>query len=90
MIYVFVGVPCVGGYGYVVRPATGGTHKTLNRASLLPARPPAIELDKYAPEDCLSDDDAILLVPQIATAADLPGIVEAVPQLNKRVTWWWW
>ena len=48
MIYVVVGVPCVGSYVYVVRPATGGTHKTLNRASLLPARPPAIELDKYA------------------------------------------
>ena len=40
MIYVVVGVPCVGSHVYVVSPATGGTHKTLSRASLLPARPP--------------------------------------------------
>ena len=88
--YVVVSVQCVGSYVYVVGSATGGTHKTLNRASLLPARPPATGLDRYAPEDSLSDDDAILIVPEIATAAVLPGIVEAVPTLNKRATWWWW
>ena len=45
MIYVVVGVPCVGSHVYVVRPATGGTHKTLSRASLLPARPPVTEVE---------------------------------------------
>ena len=45
MIYVVVGVTCVGSYVYVVGPATGGTHNTLNRASLLRARPPATVLD---------------------------------------------
>ena len=60
MIYVVVGVPCVGSHGYDVRPATGGTHKTLNRASLLPARPPATDVDDYAQEDSLPNDDAIL------------------------------
>ena len=90
MIYVVVGVPCVGSHVYVVRPATGGTHNTLSRASLLSARPPVTELDRYAPEDSLSDDDAILLVTEIATdPPDSEGIVEAVPTLNKRVTWWW-
>ena len=82
MIYVVVGVPCVGSHVYIVRPATGGTHKTLSGASVTDLTRPA--------EDSLSDNDAILLVPEIATAADLPGIVEAVPTLNKRATWWWW
>ena len=55
----------------VVRPVTGGPKKTLNRASMLPARPPATEVDDYAAqEDSLSDDEAMLLVPEIATAAD--------------------
>ena len=90
MIYVVVGVPCVGSYVYVVRSATGGTHNTLNCASLLHGRPPATGLYRYAPEDSLSDDDAILHVPEIATAADLSGFVDAVPTLNKRVTWGWW
>ena len=45
----------------------------MNRASLLPARPPATEVDDYAAqEDSLSDDEAVLLVPEIATAADRP------------------
>ena len=61
-------------------PVTGGPNKTLNRASLLPARPPATEFDDYAAqEDSLPDDEAVLLVPEIATAADPPDIVKAVP-----------
>ena len=85
MINAVVGVPCVGSHVYVIRPATGGTHKTLSRASLLPARPPATDVDDYAQEDRLPDDDAILLVSEIATAADSPdseGIVEAVPTFS--------
>ena len=75
---------------YVVRPATGGPTKTVNHASLLPAHPPATEVDDYAAqEDSLPDDEAVLLAPEIATAADPPGIVEAVPTMNKRATWWW-
>ena len=75
---------------YVVRPATGGPKKTMNRASLLSARPPVTEVDDNAvQEDNLSDDEAVLLAPEIATAADPSGIVEAVPTLNKRATWWW-
>ena len=68
--------------------ATCTVKKALNRASLLPARPPATDVDDYTQKDSLSDDDAILLVPEIPTAADPPGIVEAVPTLNKRATWW--
>ena len=82
MIYIVVGVPCVGSQVYVVRPATGGTHKTLSRDSLLPARPPATDVDDYAQEDSLSDDEAILIVPGIDTVADLSGIVEAVPTIS--------
>ena len=92
ILYVVMCVPYVGSNVYVVMPAIGGLKKTLNRASLLPARPPATDVDDYAQEDSLPDDDAILLVPEIATAADSPGsegIVEAVPTLNRRATWWW-
>ena len=90
IVYVVICVPCVGSNVYVVRPATGGPKKTVNRASLLPARPQATEVDDFtSQEDSLSDDDAVLLVPETATAADPPGIVEAVPTLNKRATWWW-
>ena len=64
---------------YVVRPATGGPTKTLNRVALLPARPPVTEVEDYPQEDSLSDDEAILIVPGIDTVADLSGIVEAVP-----------
>ena len=79
MIYIVVGVPCVGSQVYVVRPATGGTHKTLSRDSLLPARPPVTEVEDYPQEDSLSDDEAILIVSGIDTVAELSGIVEAVP-----------
>ena len=90
IVHVVMCVPYVGSNVYVVRPATGGPKKTVNRASLLPARPLATEVDDYAAqEDSLSDDDAVLLVPEIATASDPPGTVEAVPTLNKRATWWW-
>ena len=82
MIYIVVGVPCVGSQVYVVRPATGGTHKTLSRDSLLPARPPATDVDDYAQEDSLPYDDAILIVSGIDTVADLSGIVEAVPTIS--------
>ena len=91
-MHVVICVPYVGSNVYVVRPATGGPKKTLNRASLLSARPPVTEVDdNAAQEDSLSDDEAVLLAPEIATAADppAPGIVEAVPTLNKRATWWW-
>ena len=70
--------------------ATHTVKNTLNRVSLLPARPPATDVDDYTQKDSLSDDDSSLLVPEIPTAADPLGIVEAVPTLNKRVTWWWW
>ena len=84
---VVICFPYVGSNVYVVRLATGGPKKTVNRASLLPVRPLAREVDDYAAkEDSLSDDEAGLPVPEIATAAD---IVEAVPTLNKRATWWW-
>ena len=92
MIYVIVVVPCVGSQVYVVKPAIGGTHKTLSRDSLLSARPPATDVDDYAQEDSLPYEDAILLVPEIDTAADTPdseSIVDAVPTLIKRVAWWW-
>ena len=82
MIYVVVGVPCVGSHVYVVRPATRGPTKTLNRVALLPARPPVTEVDDYPQEDSLSDDEAILIVPGIDTVADLSGIVEAVPTIS--------
>ena len=82
MIYVVVCVPCVGSYVYVVRPATGGPTKTLNRVALLPARPPVTDVDDYAQEDSLPYDDAILIVPGIDTFADLSGIVEAVPTIS--------
>ena len=90
IVHVVICVPYVGSNVYVVRPATGGPKKTLSRASLLPVRPPATEVNDYVvQEDSLPDDEAVLLVPEIATAADPPGIVEAVPILNKRSTWWW-
>ena len=92
IVYVVMCVPYVGSNVYVVMPATGGLKKTMNRASLLPARRPVTDVDHYTQEDSLSDDAAILLVPEIAKAADTPDsecIVEAVPTLNKRVTWWW-
>ena len=82
MIYVVVCVPCVGSQVYVVRPATGGTHKTLSRDSLLPARPPVTDVDDYAQEDSLPYDDAILIVSGIDTVADLSGIFEAVPTIS--------
>ena len=82
MIYIVVGVPCAGSQVYVVRPATGGTHKTLSRDSLMPARPPATDVDDYAQEESLYDDEAILIVPGIDTVADLSGIVEAVPTIS--------
>ena len=82
MIYVVICVPYVGNNVYVVRPATGGPTKTLNRVSLLPARPPATEVDDYPQEDSLSDDGAILIVPEIDTVADLSGIIEAVPTIS--------
>ena len=90
IVHVVIGVPYVGSNVYVVRPATGGPKKTMNRASLLSARPSVTEVDdNAAQEDSWSDDEAVLLAPEIATAADPPGIVEAVPTLNKRATWWW-
>ena len=80
IVHVVTCVPYVGSNVYVVMPATGGPNKTLNRASLLPARPPATEVDNYAArEESLPDDEAVLLVPETATAPDPPGIVEAVP-----------
>ena len=80
IVHVVICVPYVGSNVYVVRPATGGPKKTMNRASLLSARPPVTEVDdNAAQEDSLSDDEAVLLAPEIATAADPPGIVEAVP-----------
>ena len=79
IVHLVICVPYLGSNVYVVRPATGGPKKTLNRP-LLPARPPVTEVDDNAvQEDSLSDDEAVLLVPQIVTAADPPGIVEAVP-----------
>ena len=91
IVHVVIGVPYVGSNVYVVRPATGGPKKTMNRASLLSARRSVTEVDdNAAQEDSWSDDEAVLLAPEIATAADPPGIVEAVPTLNKRATWWWW
>ena len=92
IVHVVMCVPYVGSNVYVVMPATEGLRKTLNRASLLPARPPATDVDDYAQEDNLPDYDAILLVPEIDTAADSldsESIVEAVPTLNKRATWLW-
>ena len=41
IVHVVTCVPFAGSNVYVVQPATGGSTKTLNRASLLPARPPA-------------------------------------------------
>ena len=92
IVYVVMCVPYVGSNVYVVMPATGGLKKTLNRASLLSARPPVTDGDHYTQEDSLSDDAAILLVSEIAKVADTPdseSIVEAVPTLIKRVAWWW-
>ena len=92
IVYVVMCVPYVGSNVYVVMPATGGLKKTLHRASLQPARPPVTYVDQYTQEDGLSDDAAILLVPEIAKAVDTPdseSIVEAVPTLNKRAAWWW-
>ena len=80
IVHVVICGPYVGRNVYVVMPAIGGPNKTLNRASLLPARPSATEVDDYAAqENSLPDDEAVLLVPEIATAPDPPGIVEAVP-----------
>ena len=92
IVYVVMCVPYVGSNVYVVMPATGGLKKTLNRAYLQPARPPVTDVDHHTQEDSLSDDAAILLVPEIAKAVDTPdseSIVEAVPTLNKRAAWWW-
>ena len=75
IVHVVICVPYVENNVYVVRPATGGPTKTLNRVALLPARPPVTEVEDYPQEDSLSDDEAIL----IDTVADLSGIVEAVP-----------
>ena len=59
IVHVVICVPYVGSN---VRPATGGPKKTMNRASLLPARPQATEVDDFASqEDSLSDDDDVLL-----------------------------
>ena len=79
IVHVVICVPYVGNNVYVVRPATGGPTKTLNRVAMLPARPPVTEVEDYPQEDSLSDDEAILIVPGIDTVADLSGIVEAVP-----------
>ena len=79
IVHVVICVPYVENNVYVVRPATGGPTKTLNRVALLPARPPVTEVEDYPQEDSLSDDEAILIVPGIDTVADLSGIVEAVP-----------
>ena len=79
IVHVVICVPYVENNVYVVRPATGGPTKTLNRVALLPARPPVTEVEDYPQEDSLSDDEAILIVPEIDTVADLSGIVEAVP-----------
>ena len=87
IVYVVMCVPYVGSNVYVVMPATGGLKKTLNRASLLPARPPVTDVDHNTQED----DASITLVPEIAKAADTPdseSIVEAVATLNKRAAWW--
>ena len=49
------------------------------------------DVDHNIQEDILSDDASILLVPEIAKAADTPdseSIVEAVATLNKRAAWW--
>ena len=92
IVYVVTCVPYVGSNVYVVMPATGVLKKTLNGASLLPARPPVTDVDHNTQEDSLSDDASILLVPEIAKAADTPdseSIVEAVATLNKRAAWWW-
>ena len=72
IVYVVMCVPYVGSNVYVVMPATGGLKKTLNRASLLPARPPVTDVHHYTQEDSLSDDAAILLVPEISKAANTP------------------
>ena len=79
IVHVVICVPYVGNNVYVVRPATGGPTKTLNRVALLPARPPVTAVEDYPQEDSLSGDEAILIVPGIDTVADLSGIVEAVP-----------
>ena len=92
IVCVVMCVPYVGSNAYVVMPAIGGLKKTLNRASLLPARPPVTDVDHDTQEDSLPDDASILLVPEIAKAADTPdseSIVEAVATLNKRAAWWW-
>ena len=86
IVHVVICVPYVGNNVYVVRPATGGPTKTLNRVALLPARPPVTEVEDYPHKDSLSDDEAILIVPGIDTVADLSGIVEAVPTGVGHVT----
>ena len=91
IVHVVICVPYVGNNVYVVRPATGGPTKTLNRVALLPARPPVTEVEDYPQEDSLSDDDAIPLVPEIATdPPDSEGMVEAVSTQHKHSTWWRW
>ena len=69
IVHVVICVPYVGNNVYVVRPATGGPTKTLNRVALLPARPPVTEVEDYPQEDSLSDDEAILIVPGIRPGA---------------------
>ena len=91
IVYVVMCVPYDVSNVYVVMPATGGLNKTLNRAFLLPARPPVTDLDHSTQEDSLSDDDAIPLVPEIATdPPDSEGMVEAVSTQHKHATWWRW
>ena len=91
IVYVVMCVPYDVSNVYVVMPATGGLKKTLNRAFLLPARPPVTDLDHSTQEDSLSDDDAIPLVTEIATdPPDSEGMVEAVSTQHKHDTWWRW
>ena len=91
IVYVVMCVPYDVSNVYVVMPATGGLKKTLNRAFLLPARPPVTDLDHSTQEDSLSDDYAIPLVPEIATdPPDSEGMVEAVSTQHKHATWWRW
>ena len=91
IVYVVMCVPYDVSNVYVVMPATGGLKKTLNRAFLLPARPPVTDFDHSTQEDSLSDDDAITLVPEIATdPPDSEGMVEAVSTQHKHSTWWRW
>ena len=48
IVHVVICVPCVESNVYVVMPATRVPKKILNLVSLLPALPPATEVDDYA------------------------------------------